>query len=90
VFNLLGWPAGVVSTTRVRPGEDADRPASRDLALRQARETDRGSVGMPVGVQVAGLPWREDIVLAIMEAIELGVSGNDDYPCRYAVPHSAQ
>ena len=87
IFNLLGWPAGVVSTTRVRSGEDAERPASRDLALRQARATDRGSEGMPVGVQVAGLPWREDLVLAIMAAIEAGVAANPDYPCSYVVPN---
>jgi len=90
IFNLLGWPAGVISTTRVRSGEDAERPSSRDLALRQARETDRGSAGMPVGVQVAGLPWSEDVVLAIMAAIESGVARSPDYPCSCVVPQPAK
>jgi fatty acid amide hydrolase len=77
VFNLLGWPAGVVSTTR-------------DAAQRQARQTDRGSAGMPVGVQVAGLPWSEDVVLALMGAVEASSRGNADYPCTYVVPHAAK
>jgi fatty acid amide hydrolase len=34
------------------------------------------SAGLPVGVQVAARPWREDIVLALMAALEeqVGVS----------------
>jgi fatty acid amide hydrolase len=70
LFNLLGWPAGVVAATRVRAGEDAGRRASRDQVERQAAAVDRGSVGLPVGVQIAALPWREDIVLAVMGALE--------------------
>lgn len=90
VFNLLGWPAGVVSTTRVRAGELGDRPSSRDIAVRQARETERQSQGMPVGVQVAGLPWSEDVVLALMAAIEDAARTKADYPCTYVVPHAAK
>jgi fatty acid amide hydrolase len=86
LFNLLGLPAGVVSTTRVRRGEDAVRPDSRDTVERQAQATDRGSVGLPISVQVAALPWREDIVLALMAAIEAATRENDDYPCRVDVP----
>jgi fatty acid amide hydrolase len=68
--NLIGWPAGVVSTTTVRKDEQYDRPPSRDHALQRAAEVEAGSAGLPVGVQVISLPWREDIVLAVMAAIE--------------------
>ena len=81
LFNLLGLPAGVVShDARSRR---AKTPAGRSRAirsLRQAAATDHGSVGLPVGVQVAGLPWREDVVLAVMAALEVGVAGKPDYP----------
>jgi Asp-tRNA(Asn)/Glu-tRNA(Gln) amidotransferase A subunit family amidase len=74
LFNVLGWPAGVVPVTRVRPDEESDRPASRDRMDRAARETERGSAGLPIAVQVAARPWREDLVLATMAAIEKGSS----------------
>jgi fatty acid amide hydrolase len=81
LFNLLGWPAGVVSATRVRAGEEIGRKASRDLVERQAAVVDRGSVGLPVGVQVAALPWREDMVLAVMGALEEHFRGKPaEYP----------
>jgi fatty acid amide hydrolase len=68
--NYLGWPAGVVSTTTVREDEQTGRPNSRDRVLQQAAAVDAGSAGLPVGVQVIARPWREDIVLAVMAAIE--------------------
>jgi fatty acid amide hydrolase len=74
LFNVLGWPAGVVPVTRVRAGEESDRPASKDVMDATARETERGSAGLPIGVQVAALPWREDFVIATLRAIERGAA----------------
>jgi amidase len=45
VFDVTGWPAGVV-----RAGTSGD--------------------GLPIGVQIVAKPWREDIVLAVMGAVE--------------------
>jgi fatty acid amide hydrolase len=70
LFNVLGWPAGVSPGTTVRADEESQRAASRDKMDRAASETERGSAGLPVGVQVAARPWREDIVLAAMSALE--------------------
>jgi fatty acid amide hydrolase len=86
VINMLGFPSGTASLTRVAPGEDAFRPRSRDQVLRKAKATDEGSVGLPVGVQVSSLPWREDIVLAIMSALENSVAANPSYPGACIVP----
>ena len=33
------------------------------------------SEGLPVGVQVVGQPWREDVVLAVMQSIETAFGG---------------
>ncbi len=68
--NLIGWPAGIVSVSTVRKDEQNVRLASRDRVLQRAAEVEAGSAGLPVGVQVISLPWREDIVLAVMAAIE--------------------
>jgi fatty acid amide hydrolase len=81
-FNLLGVPAGVCPVTRVMPGEETDRPPSRDKLVQAARAAESGSAGLPVGVQVAARHWREDIVLAVMAAVEDRVAGRRGYPAR--------
>lgn len=84
--NLLGIPAGTFALTRVRPDEEAGRPESRDMTERQALATDRGSAGLPIGVQVAALHWREDVVLAVMRALEEEFQHREDYPLRAWLP----
>lgn len=78
--NLLGVPAGSVPVTRVRDGEESIRPASRELTAQTAKRAEQDSAGLPIGVQVVSHFWREDIVLAVMQAIETGRSMSDDYP----------
>lgn len=80
LFNVLGWPAGVVPITRVRPGEESDRPDSRDPSEQSARRVEAGSAGLPITVQVAAPPWREERVLALMGALEADFSHQPDYP----------
>jgi len=71
--NLLDLPAGAVPVTRVRPDEETGRGFSFDPVLRAAAATDRGSRGLPVGVQVVGgFGADESSVLDVMEAIERG------------------
>jgi fatty acid amide hydrolase len=73
--NLLDLPAGTVPVTRVRPEEEAGRPWSWDPVIRAAAETDRGSGGLPVGIQVVGLnggTGGEATVLEVMRLIERG------------------
>jgi fatty acid amide hydrolase len=70
LYNLLAYPAGVVTTTTVRGDETGDRPRSREKMLDHARLTDEGSEGLPIGVQVVAGPGREDRVLAVMEELE--------------------
>ena len=79
-YNLLGVPAGVVATTRVRRGEESDRSPSRDRSDRAAIGVEQGSAGLPVGVQVVARHWREDVVLAIMSALEAHFRTTPDYP----------
>jgi fatty acid amide hydrolase len=86
VMNCLDAPAGIVPVTCVRPDEEDARPESRDQVLRQARATDRGSAGLPVGVQVSAAPWREDLVLAAMRALEQSLRHRADYPVTLRVP----
>lgn len=80
MYNVLGAPAGVVAATRVRPGEESDRTVSKDLANITAQAVEQGSAGLPVGVQVVARHWREDIVLAVMAALEAHFRSTPDYP----------
>ena len=69
--NLLDLAAGAVPVTRVRPEEETGRPWSCDPVLRAAAATDRGSRGLPIGVQVIAPPGgTEATVLATMRLIE--------------------
>lgn len=80
LFNLLGFPAGSLPWTRVRAEEEsgAGLPAG-------ARKFVSGSAGLPFGVQVAGRPWREDLVFAAMRVIEAAARKRADYPHRPAL-----
>jgi len=80
--NVSGFPAGIVPVTRVRPGEESDRPASRDPVDQVARETERGSAGLPIAVQVIARPWRDHVALAVMAKIEAAARKQPDYPAR--------
>lgn len=80
VYNLLGMPAGTIPATRVRPGEESDRPDSRDIVVKKARETEDGSAGLPVGVQVASRNWRDEVALAVMQALESHFRTQPDFP----------
>lgn len=68
--NLLDLPAGSVPISHVRPGEEKGRAVSRDPIMQAAADTDSGSCGLPIGVQVIGLNGGETTVLEVMRLIE--------------------
>jgi fatty acid amide hydrolase len=80
LFNLLGMPAGVLAASRVREGEESDRPASRDSMEQAAARNEEGSAGLPVGLQVVGRHWQEQQVLLVMKALEEHFEQQKDYP----------
>lgn len=82
LYNVLGYPAGVVPFTRVRANEQNNRAPSRDLVEQAAHKVEQGSVGLPVGVQVVARPWREHVALAAMRAIEDAARSRADFPGR--------
>lgn len=68
--NLLDLAAGAVPVTSVRADEEVGRTPTWDPVERAAALTDRGSRGLPVGVQVVALAGGEATVLAVMRVIE--------------------
>ena len=72
VYNTLGWPAGTVPFTRIRPGEESDRDPGRDRVLKKAKESEIGSAGLPIGVQLSAPTGSDDLVLNLMRSVESG------------------
>lgn len=86
LWNVLGYPAGVVPVGRVHAGEEIGRAPARCLVNRAALKVEQGSAGLPVGVQVVARPWREHVALAVMQTIEDLVRHDADYPHRPPLP----
>jgi len=80
--NVSGFPAGVVPVARVRADEESDRAKNFDLVDRIAGESERGSAGLPMTVQVIARPWRDHVALAAMAKIEAEARKRPDYPVR--------
>ncbi|MFT5522426.1 MAG: fatty acid amide hydrolase [Pirellulaceae bacterium] len=78
--NVSGFPAGVVSLSKVRPGEESDRSDSRDTVIKKAQRAEQNSTGLPIGVQVVGRMWQEHQVLAVMKLLESKFRLREDYP----------
>ena len=80
LYNLLGYPAGVVPFTRVGASEEAGRGSSKDMVEKTALKVEQNSAGLPVGVQVVARPWREHVSLAVMSTLEASARERDDFP----------
>jgi fatty acid amide hydrolase len=80
LYNVLGYPTGIVPFTRVRADEAVGRAPSKDKMLQTAYDVEQGSAGLPIGVQVAARPWREHVALAVMSAIEQTARARSDFP----------
>ncbi len=85
LFNLLHWPAGVVPVTTVREDE-CEREATMDAVVRRAREVDRQSLGLPVGVQIATRGWTDELCLALLRTVEDSVRDDHGRPALVVDP----
>ena len=73
IFNGMKFPSGALPVTRVQSDEQFYRSKFNfefEGAIQQVME---GSEGLPVGVQVASVSWKEEKILQVMKIIETGV-----------------
>lgn len=85
IFNLFQMPAGVVPVTLVKDGEELWDPVKDggdpedmfSLGVRQAMEN---SIALPMAVQVAALPYRDELVIKLMRDIETEVKFYESHP----------
>ncbi len=66
LYNVLGFPSGVARVSTVGDDEAVARKSGADLAARAIATAEKKSAGLPVAVQIAAKPWREDVVLKLI------------------------
>ena len=81
IFNYLNFPVGVVPITKVKKTEEYYESKYNDVFTKAFKEVMKGSEGLPIGVQIASLPWMEEKCIKIMEILEKGV--NEDFNCPF-------
>uniref|UniRef100_A0A915PIN3 fatty acid amide hydrolase n=1 Tax=Setaria digitata TaxID=48799 RepID=A0A915PIN3_9BILA len=80
IFNLLDFAAGTVNVTKVNEEDEKELhtyPES-DPWYQTAKQATKGSIGLPVGVQVAAPPYYEETVLRIMCDIEQSLKNSSE------------
>ncbi|MCA9239237.1 MAG: hypothetical protein KDA37_03520 [Planctomycetales bacterium] len=72
--NLLDAPAGVLPAGSISDEDQQQELSQRrdwwELEQHYAKQNATGSAGLPVGVQVMSPPWRDELVFAVMAALE--------------------
>ena len=79
-YTYLNFPAGIVPVTRVTTQEAAQEQPVGDRIERKVAQVTAAGAGLPMGVQVVARPYREDVALAVMAAIEGHARGQPDFP----------
>jgi fatty acid amide hydrolase len=79
-YTFLNFPAGIVPVTRVQQADADAISAGGDRVEKKQAEIEKSAVGLPSGVQLVARPFREDLVLALLAAVEARVRENDDFP----------
>ncbi len=69
LYNVSGFPAGVARVGEVQRNEAVARKAGFDIVERKIANTEKLSAGLPLSVQIAAKPWREDIIFGLIEAL---------------------
>ena len=64
---------------RVLPGEDNYNSKVEDALTRNARKVMKGSVGLPLAIQVIALPYEDEKALAVMKLLE-GIFNFHEHP----------
>ncbi|XP_069954928.1 fatty-acid amide hydrolase 1-like [Cherax quadricarinatus] len=85
LYNFCDFPSGVVPVTHEDEDDQAklnDYPTD-DLLFHMVKEATEGATGLPIGVQVVGLPWQEEVVCRGMRDLQdhlKVIQGEKDHP----------
>ena len=76
MYNVLDLPTGSLPITLVQEGEDTKiegKERTVDIIYLKMKAEMDGAVGLPVNVQVASYPNKDEMVLRVMKEIEESV-----------------
>lgn len=71
LYNVLHFPVGTVPITTVQPNEEIYCSRFSDRISKIASDSLRGASGLPVGVQVVGLPYQDETVYGSPASVNL-------------------
>jgi fatty acid amide hydrolase len=69
LYNVSGFPAGVAIVGKVEENEAIARKTGFDIVERKVAQTEALSAGLPLSVQIAAKPWREDIIFSLIKVL---------------------
>lgn len=70
IWNITGFPAGVMPITRVREDEQSFTDSYNDAWTKVLDEDCKDSAGMPINLQIVGYLHNDEHVLGIMKMLE--------------------
>jgi Asp-tRNA(Asn)/Glu-tRNA(Gln) amidotransferase A subunit family amidase len=70
IWNVLEMAVGALPVTVVRENEQTYDTVHNDFVSTRLIGNASKSAGLPVGVQIVGLPYQEEKILGLMKAID--------------------
>ena len=73
IYNVLDFPAGVVPIRYATSQDEADMesyPTHGNPLLKMIKSSMKGMEGLPLSVQVIGLPYHDECILSVMKMLE--------------------
>ncbi|EGR33635.1 hypothetical protein IMG5_047440 [Ichthyophthirius multifiliis] len=83
IWNFVDFPAGIIPVTKVLENEQHYKNSRiNDSISKDIDQNMKNTKGMPVGVQVVGLPNMDELVLNLMKQIDekIGFYKQNEYP----------
>lgn len=71
-WNILNMPAGIVPISKVTEQDDKDMESlpNNDLFYKFVKQRCKNSVGLPLGIQIVGRRFQEELILSLMTELE--------------------
>lgn len=80
-WNVISYPVGSLPVTTVQQGETEFEDEYNDFYTNGIRSAMKDSLGMPVGIQIAALPQKDENILYVMKTLEEQIKFREKFTC---------